>query len=634
MNYTYKLSICMMVRDEETNIKRCLESLKPIMENNFAELIVIDTGSIDATPQIVKEYTNKLYFHPWNDNFSDMRNLSISYAKGEWIFIIDGDERLDSPNELIKLFLKNNLKKYNTIHLYVKNLTSITNEDDYYQNISPRIFRNDGNFYYIGSVHNQPVIKEPSLNVDASLTHYGYISNDRELMEKKFNRTVALLKKELEKNSDNIYYQYQLGVSYDMHNDYKEALREFRRAYELLSKESFNTRKNYIYVYGAYIRKAYLNNEFEVVNKVGKEGINLNKEYIDFYFVLALTSKQLHNQKSLIYNCTEYAKLYKSFNSLSISKDSSVVMYHMDDKSRDVIYSELAQFYINENELDKAYDYIKDIKSKNQNTYLTIKMLVKKYDFKSLKEYYLNIQEYDQKECFLMTLEEEIKDLPEDKKFVLYNEFICIDDSYGIFCKYRLNPSNDNISDYLKCFDFNTLPLFYVEVLLGLKYNLKTLISILKPLSISKTRNIINYLINKDVDFITCFEEYLQSENIRPTDMQTNKTYIAIAAVMLINYSDTREDIDNIHYNLFKLYIDKGINYVSQIYQIQKARIIYNDIVNDEDRFFVLMHITNENLQKDNLKLAVSYLTEALRSYKFMGKYVSVYKDEVLQTKQ
>ncbi len=77
-----KLSICMMVKNEEQNLVRCLDSLKPLRTKLESELIIVDTGSTDKTVDIAKAYTDRVYFHPWNNNFSEMRNSTISYAMG------------------------------------------------------------------------------------------------------------------------------------------------------------------------------------------------------------------------------------------------------------------------------------------------------------------------------------------------------------------------------------------------------------------------------------------------------------------------------------------------------------------------------------------------------------------------
>ena len=107
-----KLSICMMIKNEEKNLVRCLDKLKPLVDEGLAELIIVDTGSEDNSVNIAKQYTDRVYFHKWNKNFSEMRNKSISYAEGEWLLLIDADERLDDVDELIELLHSNELDNY------------------------------------------------------------------------------------------------------------------------------------------------------------------------------------------------------------------------------------------------------------------------------------------------------------------------------------------------------------------------------------------------------------------------------------------------------------------------------------------------------------------------------------------
>ncbi len=64
-----KLSICMMVKNEEKNLERCLISLKQIRDEVTSELIIVDTGSSDKTVNIAKRFTDKVYFHNWNNDF-------------------------------------------------------------------------------------------------------------------------------------------------------------------------------------------------------------------------------------------------------------------------------------------------------------------------------------------------------------------------------------------------------------------------------------------------------------------------------------------------------------------------------------------------------------------------------------
>ena len=144
-----KLSICMMVKNEEKFLDKCLTHLKEFMRNIDSELIIVDTGSEDSTVDIAKQYTDRVYFHKWNNNFSEMRNITISYATGEWIFIIDADEMLIQYYDIIKFFKSEYTQKYNTIFIGVKNLTDSNDESTYSIISSARIFNSSFSLFDI-----------------------------------------------------------------------------------------------------------------------------------------------------------------------------------------------------------------------------------------------------------------------------------------------------------------------------------------------------------------------------------------------------------------------------------------------------------------------------------------------------
>jgi glycosyltransferase involved in cell wall biosynthesis len=85
-----KISLCMIVKNEERYLDNCLKSVKDVVD----EIVIVDTGSEDRTVEIAKNYTDKVYFHPWKNSFSEARNHYLKYAAGDWIFQIDADEEL------------------------------------------------------------------------------------------------------------------------------------------------------------------------------------------------------------------------------------------------------------------------------------------------------------------------------------------------------------------------------------------------------------------------------------------------------------------------------------------------------------------------------------------------------------
>ena len=88
------ISLCMIVKNEEKVLKRCLDSLSDIMD----EIIIVDTGSTDKTKEIAHLYTDKVYDYEWSDDFSAARNYSFSKATMDYIYVADADEVIDDKN--------------------------------------------------------------------------------------------------------------------------------------------------------------------------------------------------------------------------------------------------------------------------------------------------------------------------------------------------------------------------------------------------------------------------------------------------------------------------------------------------------------------------------------------------------
>ena len=84
------ISLCMIVKNEELNIARCLDSVVELVD----ELIIVDTGSVDRTVEIASNYTSKVYSYLWKDDFSDARNYSFSKASMDYCMWMDADDIL------------------------------------------------------------------------------------------------------------------------------------------------------------------------------------------------------------------------------------------------------------------------------------------------------------------------------------------------------------------------------------------------------------------------------------------------------------------------------------------------------------------------------------------------------------
>lgn len=199
------ISACMIVKNEEKFLPGCLASIKNLVD----EIIIVDTGSTDRTMEIAREYSAKIYEHPWQNDFSFHRNQSIGYGTCDWILIIDADEELvPAEHETIKMAIKR--QDVDAISFVVYNKIQLGRVG--FLN-SHRMFRNHKGFKYHGIVHNQLEITGKTLMSQFKVIHHGYGLSE-EQMEKKGRRSEALLLKQLEDNPDLIFPHFNLAQIY------------------------------------------------------------------------------------------------------------------------------------------------------------------------------------------------------------------------------------------------------------------------------------------------------------------------------------------------------------------------------------------------------------------------------------
>ena len=88
------ISLCMIVRNEEAVLGRCLDSVADLVD----EIILVDTGSTDNTKAVAAEYAAKIYDFPWCDDFSAARNYAVSQAVGDYWLWLDADDVIEGEN--------------------------------------------------------------------------------------------------------------------------------------------------------------------------------------------------------------------------------------------------------------------------------------------------------------------------------------------------------------------------------------------------------------------------------------------------------------------------------------------------------------------------------------------------------
>ncbi|WP_238858852.1 MULTISPECIES: glycosyltransferase family 2 protein [unclassified Clostridium] len=629
-----KLSICMMVKNEEKFLDKCLTHLKGFMKNIDSELIIVDTGSEDRTLDIAKKYTDRVYFHKWNNNFSEMRNITISYATGEWIFIIDADEMLIEYDDIIKFLYNKYAEKYNTVFINIKNLTDSNDNTSYSILSSPRIFRNNGEFKYEGAVHNIPKLKKPCAYLNGAIEHYGYIFEDVNFTENKFKRTSAILKNELEKNPDNIYYLYQLSVSYSMHEDKQEALNSILKAFQFVEKKiAKNDLKEYLYVY-TQLALCYLKlDDLRKVEYVCAKAIEAQIYHIDIYYLLGKSRLILGKSKEAIEAYEQYLVILNNYE----NKDniSNQAYYH---GKRDYVFFDLFVLYCKIEKFDKALECYSKIENifiltSEESVEENINLYMNKNDYDGLKSFYENIvMKYEIRGTFILYLEkyENSNEINISKiKGILEEE-----DLYTDLLNFRLAIKNDSKSIYedieiikhIEEADFNELYYFYGDILYYyMCYSFETFINCIKHVKENKIIEFFKYLDEKYYDF----NELLL--NILYFALEEDLNVINIKRVIAKYLVAVTEPEDRKYKEIFNIYIKYGISYIEIIYKVELLENEKIYFLKDEElTFFAYMRKANLIKTSDEEQY-LKYLKKALNIYPYMHSGIKALLEELKQ---
>jgi glycosyltransferase involved in cell wall biosynthesis len=188
------LSLCMIVKNEERNLPRCLDSVQDLA----GELIVVDTGSTDQTPRIAARHGAEVVrFDFASVDFAAARNRGIERASGRWILVLDADETLDraSAPEIERLVgLDENAGYYLERHNHASDSASPTT--DYVV----RLFPNRPYHRYRGRVHE--TIDASILSGGGRLRKSGIridhsFASDRETRRRKNHWYIEILKEEI-----------------------------------------------------------------------------------------------------------------------------------------------------------------------------------------------------------------------------------------------------------------------------------------------------------------------------------------------------------------------------------------------------------------------------------------------------
>lgn len=282
------LSVCMIARNEEQTIRESIQSVLDIAD----EVILVDTGSEDSTPEIAKELGARVYDHLWNNSFSEARNQALSHAKQPWILFLDADEIVEEGQyEKIRHMLENSGADAYTVR--ISNLLGTIDSNEIMMGNAVRLFRRTPEYYYRGRIHEEvetSILRSGGViaESDVSIFHYGYLE---ELSERKdrYERNVSLLKTELEQYGEQPKLLFDLATEYYIAGLFHEAIDCYEKALCLCDVSAAYRPRLYRNLAESYRKLSMADDALRVL----QEAIGFYPDYGDLWFLWGLLLREL-----------------------------------------------------------------------------------------------------------------------------------------------------------------------------------------------------------------------------------------------------------------------------------------------------------------------------------------------------
>ncbi|AFY56810.1 glycosyl transferase [Rivularia sp. PCC 7116] len=322
-----KISLCMIVKDEESTLSKCLSSAKKFVN----EIVILDTGSTDKTVKIAKGYGAKIHHFEWCNDFSAARNEALKHVTGDWVLILDADETL-APEMIPTIREAVQTEEYLLINLVREEIGA---RQSPYSMVS-RLFRNHPDIHFSRPYHalvddsvSEILVKEPHWQIGyiqgIAILHSGYqqseISNKNKLerakvgMEEffannpddayicsklgalyidlgKITESIQLLSKGVSVESENsdILYElyYHLGIAYSRLKNYQQAIAHYQAAtklpiYPILKLGAYNN-------LGSLLKEK---GDLNGAKKAYETTLKIDPSFISGYYNLGMTYKAM-----------------------------------------------------------------------------------------------------------------------------------------------------------------------------------------------------------------------------------------------------------------------------------------------------------------------------------------------------
>ncbi len=247
------VSLCMIVKDEEDHLARCLQSVRPVVD----EMIIVDTGSRDRSRDIARVFGAKVFDFKWTEDFAEARNYSLSKATGKMVFVMDADEVISPLDyKLFRQTARQSSRQRSAFIINTRNYTMDNNlvewvaNEGYYDieeagtgwtpSAKIRLFPNDPHIRFDFPVHEmvEPALQKmgiPMKRCKFQVHHYGKLNRDKS--EKKGEAYYEIGCKKLEEMGDSPIALRELAIQAEGLKKHQEAVELWERFIAIVPNE-------------------------------------------------------------------------------------------------------------------------------------------------------------------------------------------------------------------------------------------------------------------------------------------------------------------------------------------------------------------------------------------------------------
>ena len=359
------LSIGMIVKNEERCLEKCLKALQPLRDKISCEIVIADTGSTDKTKEIASKYADILFDFEWIDDFAAARNAVMDKCSGKWYLSIDADEYMDpsAVDELVSFLTFKHSNKILGAFIAINNYKDPNDLNQFSVFYAFRIVKLIPEIRFKGIVHESfesEIFEKKYYLKKTVFWHDGYLKTVGDVCNKKGKRNVALLKKLLQKDPNNLPWIFQLvESSYEKEEIYKyvcmmlDLIEQGAEYSEMLAPIAYHhaVRAAFIFEFPEF------NKWIDVCLKKYPDSIYTK---VDINYLMVKYSIKKKDYKSVIKYANDYLESLKNIkDDKSNSSLRLSTLSNSNESSKESIAIDMAMAYYKLDEYDKVKDIMK-----------------------------------------------------------------------------------------------------------------------------------------------------------------------------------------------------------------------------------------------------------------------------------